>query len=340
MSLAPEIIFADCTYQLLRRKLALMLVLVEDQHGASRVVAAGLLANEKADTLRFFFHSFQQDNKEVCHKIRAVMTDKDMTERTVIQEIFPSARLYLCFFHTLQTFNREICPLKRNVSKAERQLSLSFLDQLARASSKEEYDYIYLKFNECAPLSVVEYFDIYWDPIKEAWAKYAMVDGNLGNCTNNRLESINGKIKREIAKNSTLVQFTKSFFKWFLLRNDELDSQAAQSVLRTTPNGNRRNIDEDQYALLLSRKGFELVQEELIKSRVLTIRNVDSDLQSCRIQLSDVTLNVTSLSCECSSFTTFLLPCRHIFAVRKLFNLPMFDKTLCAERWYNLLVTQ
>jgi len=36
------------------------------------------------------------------------MTDKDMTKRQVIKEIFPNVSLAICLIHVLRTFNREI----------------------------------------------------------------------------------------------------------------------------------------------------------------------------------------------------------------------------------------
>ena len=36
--------------------------------------------------------------------------------------------------------------------------------------------------------------------------------------------------------------------------------------------------------------------------------------------------------CECSDYTSYQLPCRHIYAVLQHFYLPLFDRTLCNPR--------
>ena len=52
-----------------------------------------------------------------------------------------------------------------------------------------------------------------WDPIREEWVIGHMVStGSFLNRTNNRLESLNGKLKQVIKKYSSLENFIKEFF--------------------------------------------------------------------------------------------------------------------------------
>lgn len=41
-------------------------------------------------------------------EVRAIMTDKDLTERTILKDEFPTAHPLLCLFHTLRSFKREV----------------------------------------------------------------------------------------------------------------------------------------------------------------------------------------------------------------------------------------
>lgn len=57
-------------------------------------------------------------------------------------------------------------------------------------------------------IAVIQYFDRNWHGITEQWVKFHVVQHHMfGNRTNNRLESLNQKIKAVVAKYSTLPMF-------------------------------------------------------------------------------------------------------------------------------------
>ena len=75
-----------------------------------------------ADSLHAMLSAFQRLN-ESWPKTCVIMTDKDMTERRTLSELFPDATLQLCLFHTLRSFKREfsmekmgLCPGMRDNS--------------------------------------------------------------------------------------------------------------------------------------------------------------------------------------------------------------------------------
>ncbi|KAK5648265.1 hypothetical protein RI129_003157 [Pyrocoelia pectoralis] len=123
------------------------------------------------------------------------MGDKDLTERSVIKDLFPDVPFYICVFHTLKTFRREITCEKLHITKEERELSLNYLQKLIYSKNDGEYDLLYFQFLECVPQGVSSYFNKNWHPIKNQWTIFNMYHCNMKNNTNNRLESINQKIK-------------------------------------------------------------------------------------------------------------------------------------------------
>ena len=84
--------------------------------GLSEVVGVGLVTDEDGDILRWMMSWFQEQNP-VWPKTRVFMTDKDLTERHVISEAFPEARLPICLFHTLRTFKREVTTAKMGITQ-------------------------------------------------------------------------------------------------------------------------------------------------------------------------------------------------------------------------------
>jgi len=52
-----------------------------------------------------------------------------------------------------------------------------------------------------------------------------------------------------------------------------------------------------------------------------------------KTQSSEGILNTSILKCSCSFATSMNLPCHHIFKVRQIFTVPLYNPHLSAERW-------
>ena len=82
-------------------------MLVEDGNGQSETVAAFMVLQETDSTLSKMVDLFKKHNSSWEH-VHVIMTDKDVTERSVFSAQIPSARLVICLFHTLRSFRREV----------------------------------------------------------------------------------------------------------------------------------------------------------------------------------------------------------------------------------------
>lgn len=190
----------------------LYVLLIEDGNGLSEVAAIGLLANEQQETLSWFFEMFKKHNP-ASSQTKTFMTDKDMKERSVINLLFPNARLVICLFHTLRTFNREISCEKLGVTPAERDSSKKYCEALCYAKTEVHYQNIYSNFIKECPTQVVNYYTKNWHEIRTQWARGLVYNsGNFCNTTNNRLESFNTKLKSVIPLFSELSEFFKNLF--------------------------------------------------------------------------------------------------------------------------------
>ena len=84
---------------------------------------------------------------------------------------------------------------------------------MAYCCSEGDYFKLYTKLRQSAPKQVVEYFRDNWHDIQSEWVLYyKAISGSFLNSTNNRLESINGKLKQVINCHSSLKSFIKNFF--------------------------------------------------------------------------------------------------------------------------------
>ncbi|XP_036335427.1 protein FAR-RED IMPAIRED RESPONSE 1-like [Rhagoletis pomonella] len=328
----PEIVLIDGTYGLLDCNLTVMVMIVEDSNCSSEIAAVGLLAVEDEATVEWFISTFKENNGSVCTKTRCFMSDKDHTGRKVIKKIFydsekgTSPPVYICLFHTLQTFRRNIT----NISKEEMVKILTFVQRLAYSESKEEYDKVYKEFRKEVPSDVLDYYNDNWHGIIEEWVVFSMVEGNLMNRTNNRVESINQKLKQVIQKRSSLLEFLRSFFVYCDSHTNEIDSKAAKMFMKSKVYIKRGSILE-KYSNFLTDGAFEHISDEIKRHEYVNITHVCED--GCLIERRGTTLQVTKDFCSCTTSASSLLPCRHLFAVRKSLDLSLYEERLCNMRW-------
>ena len=119
--------------------------------------------------------------------------DKDLTKRDVMRCELPDALLP---YHTLRTFCREVSQEQLGIKFAECTMCLAFMEAMAYVGSPADYDDLYVQFCASAPVAVRRYFDRNWHEIREEWvACFKLGHGNYMTNTNNRLESLNQKIK-------------------------------------------------------------------------------------------------------------------------------------------------
>jgi zinc finger SWIM domain-containing protein 3 len=111
------------------------------------------------------------------------------------------------------TFCREITCEKLGITSGQRSTVLEYLQKMAYASSNEQYSRLFEEFKLSVPKAVLDYFNDSWHCIKDEWTlKLKGCCGSFLNSTNNRLESINAKLKQAISRNSSLEEFVDEFF--------------------------------------------------------------------------------------------------------------------------------
>ena len=235
----------------------------EDSNGQSEIVAVCLLVSEDADSITWMMTSFKERNS-TWEKIRVVMADKDIGERDVIKTCIPQASVLICLFHTLRSLRREITCEKLGITSGQRTLCLELVQKMAYAHSESEYTSIYTEFQASAPKEVVGYFDDNWHTIRNEWVLgMKSCSGNFLNFTNNRLESINGKLKQVISRHSSLEDFTEKFFIILTALRTERDHKAAimSQKIKVTPF--REGSPQSLYSRLLTNYAAEFVHKQL-----------------------------------------------------------------------------
>ena len=221
-----------------------------------------LIADESGTTIQSMADLLIEHNP--CTKnIKVVMADKDFNEIEVFANAFPQASLLICLFHTLRTFKREVTVEKMVITVGQRAYALEIFQKMAYSKSVEEYDGYYADLKSSSPHSVVSYFDSNWHPIREQWVmcmKHS--SGNFLNDTNNRLESINQKIKSVLSKHSSLEEFTKYFLSLLKTLRNERDHKAIKSVHKVSVIAFPESSPEYKYRKLLTFFAYDHVLKQ------------------------------------------------------------------------------
>ena len=211
-------------------------------------------------------------------------------------------------------------------------MCLELIQKLAYAPSVAEYDSLYTQLQNDAPREVVKYFNANWHPIRNEWVLgMKFVGGSFLNSTNNRLESINGKLKQVISKNSSLEEFIEQFFIILTALRTERDHKAAIMYQKVKVHPFPANSPESDYSKVLTSYAATFVLKQLkLKEKV---KEIVANGEQFTVETSEGQRVVTPSDCSCIFRTAMMLPCRHMFALRSNLHQPLFDASLCDKRW-------
>ena len=208
----PEVMLVDATYKLLHLRIPVYLLLVRDGNGLSEIIGLFLVEEESKAVISSIVNNFKEKDK-AWSKTAVIMSDKDFTERESFSSCFHEAKLLIYLYHALRSFRREVTCEKMFISSAERNRVLEIIQSIAYANSEEAYK-VNLKLLQNTKLhTVVDYFMENWDSIKEQWVMfYKDQSFNLGETTNNRIESTFRHVKNVCTKYASLMQVFSEFF--------------------------------------------------------------------------------------------------------------------------------
>ena len=261
----PEVLLFDATYKLTDLRMPLYLLMAIDGNGHSEIVGVYLTVNETATSLRQMLAAFKRLN-DSWERTSVIMTDKDMTERSVLAEVFPDATLQLCLFHTLRSFKREFSMEKMGLRAGMRDNVLDILAGMAHASSPTVFDEKYEMLKDLQLQPVVEFFNKNWLGIKHEWATCFKNDHfTLGELTNNLLENMNGKIKSVCSRFATLDTFFTEFFAVLrVLRGERTHGHIMQRIRTPGRPDDALTADDKRYIDHVTPYAFAQIRKQLV----------------------------------------------------------------------------
>nr|XP_047146225.1 zinc finger SWIM domain-containing protein 1-like [Hydra vulgaris] len=328
-SLYPELLLVDATYKLTNLRMPLYLLLVVGPNGESEIAAIFLTASEDCVSLSAMFEIFKEKNIN-WSKISSVFTYKDMTEHECIKHAFPQINLLLCIFHVLRCMSREITTSKMNISEAQRLVALKALQKMTYATTEKEYKKLRDEFHKVMPPPIVKYVEVNWHACRFEWVRcWQQQNITFGECTTNRLESINRRIKAVVSLLSSLPIFFKDLLTVIACMRQERDHKYITSTERVPVSAVASFQYERDYKDILTPFAFSFVKSQLDESV-----SIDWDLANEIIQTSEKSETRSENTCECLFTKSMGLPCKHMFAARRAKKLQMFSENCIAPRWF------
>ena len=329
----PEVILLDATHKTNNLQMPFYGMMCVDGNAASQLVCVFLVQTEEEETLRDMIQVFKRKNPNWT-KIQVAVTDKDMTERNVIKSEIQQVQMQICLFHVLRTFNREVNMEKMGITSAERDTLKSLIQECVYSVSEEDYIEKYEAFKEAANDKVMDYYNRNWHSIKEEWVEgLKSKQLNLQTRTNNRLESFFGHLKSCTNVRGSLQDIITGFLKFVR----QLRRERAHKMTRATTTISTVPLDtqeEKNFKEFCTPYAFKFVQSQL--KLVDKVPMTEDGKVNSRSGIR----NTTEYGCDCTTYTSMNLPCRHIFAVLKYKEEDLFCPTLVNKRWTMLTFMQ
>jgi hypothetical protein len=202
----PEVILADTTHNTNINEMPFYALMCVDGNGLSHIVCGFLVYTENELTLKKM-SIFKERNDHYVY-MKVIITDKDMRERKVFKDLFPQVEMQICFFHVLCTFSREFTIDKMGITIGERTTLLVKAEVLAYAKDEPDYEEKYADFCSICPHDRVKQYFNKWHSIKRQWVEgLKKPQFNLGESTNNRLESFFQKLKTLVKVRLSMPNF-------------------------------------------------------------------------------------------------------------------------------------
>ena len=115
-------------------------------------------------------------------------------------------------------------------SKLQRDALLETLQKITYSRTIEEYNFNKQILLDENIIAAENYFMNSWDSIKEQWVIGLSESECLGNRNNNRIESINQKVKRVIDRNAKFDSFATDLVNFLQMHRTEINGKLCRTV--------------------------------------------------------------------------------------------------------------
>ena len=219
---------------------------------------------------------------------------------------------------------------KLGVTKLQRDSLLDTFQKLAYSRNLDEYETNKKLLQDKKISAADSYFRNSWDSIKEQWVIGLSESESLGNRTNNRVESLNQKIKQVIDRNAKFDAFAADLVNFLHMHRTEINGKICKTVNKVSTKGASDGTADGQCRHVCTEYAYKLVEAQIQKSKSVQVTET-WDQFSCSSDNQEYSL--TETSCTCDFHKQYRLPCKHVLAVRTRKDMNLFSDDLIDSRW-------
>ncbi|EGZ18311.1 hypothetical protein PHYSODRAFT_261378 [Phytophthora sojae] len=259
--------------------------------------------------------------------VRVVIVDKDMREIDVIRKKSPEARILLCHFHVIKWLHDTIKKSQTyGVYEAEvlTQMKPTIMN-LTYSRTEEDYARRRDAFKSLASrngrLELWEYSDKNGNACREIWVIAYRVDlPHFGNHTNNRVESLFGKLKRKLKGHLTVRASLEVLLEYQHRKEEAYQSKVGMpGTLRDASYPEELNVAlgmTTRWVAAALQAQFDIAANpDVVDTYVFKDNGATITVQR---EKKEYLLEKEGWVCDCEFSHTMKLPCRHAIIYRKV----------------------
>eukprot|EP00644_Phytophthora_capsici_P019235 jgi/Phyca11/132981/e_gw1.284.3.1 len=369
----PEVLLIDATHGTNRSKYKVFSFMAHDTFGKGQFVQHSLLQNERWPTLLTALEEFKANNPSWT-KLQCILIDKDFTEMSVLKKAFPNVAILLCQFHVLKYLREEIASSDYGFSSWQKEQLRGVISLLVYAKTETEYvkhfqymDHLVEMGKQisahAAPNShgmrsidaetlprrdrhpFIAYFVKNWDECRDLWCAYKRQNTvTLGNNTNNRLEASWKQLKEWVNSFMAVDECVASIMYYQSLQErrymDDVYKKVnvqhvgydnEMSLVANLVSEHACKLIYTQYSYVLGRASYTFYEG---CPGVYFVKSTCKDDDALDELNTEYSISKRDWTCSCLFMSTRLLPCRHVFFLRRALQMETVIPTqLMHQRW-------
>ena len=338
----PDILVMDATYKVNKYLYPLVNVMCVDAEGEGRPVMHGFVVSENRANAGACLNFLKSVMIDASFAPAVFFVDKDLSEIAAVHDIFPEAFVRLCSFHTSTAVKRAL--KNHGLSSQQLEVMLSLFKEQRDTRSAEKYHEITYKIRQDAPDKTVRYFETNWWNQPDMWAAHTRLHlQTLHLTTTNHVESYHSKIKHTLNPHTRLTDCIKTLLDHDadLVRTKDIKSHLhsishSYNVRHTDPQLENIINQLTDFSGRLVVEQYRLAKTVSYTHTSFATASSSPTSQSHMYKVSSYTAQqniytASTSSCNCEFFSSFNLPCRHIFSLRLYLGQTLYTSDLLAN---------
>lgn len=331
-----DVVSFDTTYVRNKYKMPLALFVGVNQHYQFILLGCALISDESAATYSWLLQTWLKGVGGQVPKV--IITDHDMTLKSVISDVFPSACHCICLWHILGKVSENLAP----VIKKNENFMAKFEKCIYRSLTSDDFDNRWEKILDRFELRQDECMQSLYED-RKLWAPTFMKDVFLGGMsTAQRSESVNSFFDKYVHRKTYVQDFVKQY-ETILQDRYEEEAKADSDTWNKVATLKTPSPLEKSVAGICTHTVFKKIQAEIIGAVACHPKLDRQDETNIVHRVHDMEINrdffvvvnevKSEVSCICRLFEYKGYLCRHALVVLQYSGHSVFPSQYVLKRW-------